>query len=73
MSREKILLLGGSGMLGSDIRRVFSDMFEVVAPSRPSCDITSFESVLQAIAFHEPDVVLNASAYTDVEGAEGDG
>ena len=35
----KLLLLGGSGMLGSDCREVLGEDYEIIAPSKKDLDI----------------------------------
>lgn len=73
----KLLLTGGSGRLGTELRAVIAgrtdDLFgrvSVLAPSSAALDVTdrgAFES--QAVAL-QPDLIVHAAAYTDVRGAE---
>jgi len=63
----KILLTGSQGMLGCDLTEVLAG-HELTAAPRSSLDITDFEQVREAVA--GIDVVVNAAAYTDVDGAE---
>jgi dTDP-4-dehydrorhamnose reductase len=44
----------------------------VVAPPRASLDLERFDDLREAIHALRPDVVINAAAYTDVDGAEVD-
>lgn len=69
-SKKKILLTGGNGMLAYDFIRTGWEKFDIVAVDREECDITSFESVIQCLALHEPDILLNCAAYTTVDDAE---
>lgn len=62
-----ILLTGGSGRLGRELRTLLDD---VVAPPRAELDVTREKSVVAALDRYEPDVVVHAAAYTDVGGAE---
>lgn len=66
---KKILILGASGMLGHDLVQAFSD-WDVVAWSSQDLDITNEAVVKEKILMLRPDVVVNAAAYTDVDGAE---
>ncbi|MEX0650138.1 MAG: dTDP-4-dehydrorhamnose reductase [Candidatus Andersenbacteria bacterium] len=65
----KLLIIGAKGMLGSTLSEVFGDL-------RPECwdreeiDITNFEQTREAIAALQPDVIINAAAFTDVDAAE---
>jgi len=68
---KKILILGSSGMLGHDLVQVFSD-YEVTAWDREDLDITNEDQVQEKIIDLKPDIVINAAAYTDVDGAQED-
>ena len=57
-------------MLAYDFIRTQSKCFDIIPVDREECDVTSFESVMQCIALHSPDVVLNCAAYTIVDDAE---
>lgn len=67
----KLLLLGASGMFGTDGLPVFRDAgVDVLGEDLPEVDITSRESLAACLDRHRPEVVLNASAYTQVDRAE---
>jgi dTDP-4-dehydrorhamnose reductase len=66
-----ILLLGGSGMLGSALaRRLAVDGRECVAASRQQLDLMLPDSIATALESIAPDAVINAAAFTDVNRAE---
>lgn len=65
----KYLIIGSKGMLGSMLSRVFNDL-QPVCWDREEIDITDFESTREAVASLQPSVIINAAAYTDVDGAE---
>ncbi|NMO54319.1 dTDP-4-dehydrorhamnose reductase [Actinoplanes sp. TBRC 11911] len=64
------LVTGAGGMLGRDLQRVLAERGEtdVVAATRHDLDITDADAVRRAV--EGVDVVLNAAAWTDVDGAE---
>jgi dTDP-4-dehydrorhamnose reductase len=62
------LVTGAGGMLGHDLLKVLPT--GVTALTRRDLDITDAEAVAAAVAGH--DVVVNAAAWTDVDGAEAD-
>jgi dTDP-4-dehydrorhamnose reductase len=64
------LVTGAGGMLGRDLRAVLAEAgeVEVVAASRADLDVTDPAAVREAVT--GADVVLNAAAWTDVDGAE---
>lgn len=67
----KVLVVGGTGMLGSDIvAELKSRSIEVVAPPTSSLDLTEPESVANVAAMDEVDWCINCAAYTAVDQAE---
>jgi dTDP-4-dehydrorhamnose reductase len=63
------LVTGAGGQLGSHLVRLLPDS---VALSRSELDITDASAVRHVIDEHQPEVVLNAAAYTAVDAAETD-
>lgn len=66
----KILLLGHKGMLGSDLLAKLSTDHEVVGMDKEEIDIVSASECKTAIKEIEPNIVINAAAYTNVDGCE---
>ena len=66
----RVLVTGGRGQLGTHLRLAHPG--GVLAPGRDELDITRAESVAGYLDRHQPAVVINAAAYTDVDGAEND-
>ncbi|NUT34241.1 MAG: dTDP-4-dehydrorhamnose reductase [Hamadaea sp.] len=66
----KVLITGAAGMLGRDLVDAWSgrDGAEVTAAARAELDITDPDAAAAAVAGH--DLVINAAAWTDVDGAE---
>lgn len=68
----KILLFGGSGQLGKEILARANDLnFDLVYPNSRSVDVCSAEQVNSFIGKTEPDLIINAAAFTAVDEAEG--
>jgi len=63
-----ILVVGAKGMLGQDLMQVFAG--DVRGVDIGEIDITSSESVRRVLLTLRPAVVINAAAYTDVDGCE---
>ena len=63
-----ILVVGANGMLGHDLMQVLEG--DVRGLDLPDIDITSLESTLRVVRTLKPRVIVNAAAYTDVDGCE---
>lgn len=71
MKEPAIVLLGGSGLLGRALVQTFSARgIPVFAPSREALDVTDVFGLQLAMQRIRPKVVVNAAAFTDVDGAE---
>jgi dTDP-4-dehydrorhamnose reductase len=66
---HRVLLFGGSGQLGGEIRRTWSGV-EFIAPSHAGVDITDAAAVGAAIERYAPDAVVNCAAFHNVERCE---
>lgn len=65
-----IFLLGGTGQVGHELRRTLAPLGAVRAPGRDRLDLTDVDALRSAVREAAPDVVVNAAAFTDVDGAE---
>lgn len=65
----KIIILGAKGMLGRDLGRVFYD-FAPYLLDKDELDITNEKGTSALLGHLKPDVIINAAAYTDVDGCE---
>jgi len=68
----KILILGYKGMLGSDLMLRMVAAHDVTGKDVDDFDITLEDDCRRVIAECLPDVVINAAAYTNVDGCETD-
>ena len=65
----RILLTGAAGQLGRALGPALRG-HDRIALDRGSLDITDLGAVRAAVEAHRPDLLLNAAAYNDVDGAE---
>jgi dTDP-4-dehydrorhamnose reductase len=65
----RILVAGADGQLGRRVQ-ISLGSHSVTALSHSELDVTSLDQVRAAIRAHEPDLLINASAFNDVDGAE---
>jgi dTDP-4-dehydrorhamnose reductase len=67
----KILLIGASGMLGTDLVRALSECrHELICPRHAELDITDSKSVREWLLRARPDAVVLSAAYTRVDDCE---
>lgn len=69
MAKETVAILGGKGMLGTDLAETCrQENFEVKVFDLPEFDITNNEQLKQVV--NSAQTIVNCAAYTDVDGAE---
>jgi len=66
----RILLLGKNGQLGWDLHRTLQSLGIVFAVDYPEIDLTSPDSINKTAQEYQPELIINAAAYTDVDRAE---
>ena len=66
----KIWLLGSQGMLGQALKLALKNKYELLANNRSQADVLDKKQLLSIFKDFQPDVVINATAYTNVEKAE---
>jgi dTDP-4-dehydrorhamnose reductase len=74
MTRNGIVIIGSTGMLGSELMAACTRRDQAVKgfAGPDEIDITDERAVRVLIAREDPSVVINATGYTDVDGAEAD-
>jgi dTDP-4-dehydrorhamnose reductase len=66
----RILLIGNTGQLGWELERTLAPLGELNACDYPQIDLADSSSLRQFIRACQPDVLVNAAAYTAVDKAE---
>ncbi len=66
----KVVVTGAGGQLGKALAATAPDSIGVTTLSRADCDLANPASIAAAITAHQPDVLINAAAYTAVDRAE---
>ncbi|TCP95515.1 dTDP-4-dehydrorhamnose reductase [Cricetibacter osteomyelitidis] len=66
----KILITGSRGQVGTSLVEQLAGKAEILAVSSEQLDITNRPAVIKAVNAFQPDVIINAAAYTAVDRAE---
>ncbi|WP_413613323.1 dTDP-4-dehydrorhamnose reductase [Bdellovibrio sp. HCB-110] len=67
---KKILLFGEKGQVAWELRRSLSPMGAIHVLGSRDCDFRDSSSICKVIRDVKPEIIVNASAYTNVEKAE---
>jgi len=71
MNFKKILILGGSGILGKQLIKYCNDHnFINYAPTHNECNILDINSIRNNIDKYLPDIIIHAAAFVDTLGCE---
>lgn len=66
----KLLVTGTSGQIGWQLLRTLAPLGEVIAPSRSELDLSEAAQAARFVRDVQPDILVNAAAYTAVDKAE---
>lgn len=62
---KTLLLTGGTGFVGSRLRKELAEGFTVLAPTRAEMDFTDWEQVYAYVCQHTPAVIIHAGALAE--------
>ena len=66
----KILLLGNTGQVGWELNRTLLTLGELTALDYPQVNMADSESISAVVRETQPNIIVNATAYTNVDKAE---
>jgi len=66
----KIVLIGKNGQLGWEFQRILPGLGEMIALGRDELDVSDHASIQKTLIRLRPDLIINTSAYTEVDLAE---
>ncbi|MBN9377682.1 MAG: dTDP-4-dehydrorhamnose reductase [Chlamydiales bacterium 38-26] len=69
---KKILILGSKGQVGWELQRTLAPLGQIIAHDRTTLDLSCATSLSRKIQEIQPQVIVNAAAYTAVDKAETD-
>lgn len=67
-----MLLLGSSGQVGHELRRLLEPAGDFLAPAHTDLDVADTHALRSVVREWRPQLILNAAAYTAVDAAEND-
>ncbi len=68
----RFLLIGNKGQLGWELERALAPLGDVRAFDQPEIELTDGASLNALVREEQPDILVNAAAYTAVDNAESD-
>lgn len=66
----RVLVTGAAGQVGGELLRTAPSRFKVIGMASDELNITDAAQVAEAVAKFEPDLIINAAAFTAVDRAE---
>lgn len=68
--QPRILIVGNAGQVGVELQRSFAGFGEVIGVDREGVDLAQPDQVRALVRRVQPEIILNAAAYTAVDRAE---
>src|ERR1700738_4154829 len=65
----RILLTGSNGQIGWQLRSELASLGDVVTTDRTTLDLADSDAIRRTIRTQQPDLIVNAAAYTQVDAA----
>ncbi|MBN3948852.1 MAG: dTDP-4-dehydrorhamnose reductase [Nostoc sp. NMS7] len=65
-----ILLIGNNGQLGKELQQILPDYGNIISVARPTVDLAQPDTLRNVIRSKQPQIIINAAAYTAVDKAE---
>jgi len=66
----RLLVIGCNGQVGWELVRSLQPLGEVIAVGRRQLNLSNLDGIIVALRNITPDIIVNAAAYTAVDGAE---
>jgi dTDP-4-dehydrorhamnose reductase len=70
MKKARILLIGKYGQLGWELQRTCATLGDIISADLPELNLAEPEKLPLYLARIQPDLIINAAAYTNVDQAE---
>jgi dTDP-4-dehydrorhamnose reductase len=66
----RVLVTGAGGQVGAEVARSLAGRAHVTAHGRDTLDLSQPDAIVRSVRDAKPEVIVNAGAYTAVDGAE---
>ena len=70
LENETVVILGASGQIGCEFVSLLRKETNLIAPSRDQLNLVVFDQLYTWLDRKRPTIIINAAAFTDVDGAE---
>ncbi|MHC5815061.1 MAG: dTDP-4-dehydrorhamnose reductase [Nostoc sp.] len=67
---KSILLIGNNSQLGKELQQILPDYGNIISVARPTVDLAQPDTLRNVIRSKQPQIIINAAAYTAVDKAE---
>ncbi|MBD2613721.1 MAG: dTDP-4-dehydrorhamnose reductase [Nostoc sp. ZfuVER08] len=67
---KSILLIGSNGQVGQELQQILPSYGNAISVARPTVELTEPETLRNIIKSKQPQIIINAAAYTAVDKAE---
>ncbi|MEH2273311.1 MAG: dTDP-4-dehydrorhamnose reductase [Nostoc sp.] len=67
---KSILLIGSNGQVGKELQQILSSFGNIISVARPTVDLAQPDTLCSVIRSKQPQIIINAAAYTAVDKAE---
>ena len=67
---KNILLIGSNGQVGQELQQILPAYGNTIAVARPVVDLAQPDSLHRIVQEYQPQIIINAAAYTAVDKAE---
>jgi dTDP-4-dehydrorhamnose reductase len=67
---KSILLIGSNGQVGKELQQILPSYGDIISVARPTVDLAQPDTLRNFIRSKQPQIIINAAAYTAVDKAE---
>ena len=67
---KSILLIGSNGQVGKELQQILPSYGDIISVERPTVDLAQPDTLRNLIRSKQPQIIINAAAYTAVDKAE---